>query len=90
MIDSRFWRLSFVVFILALLYIGHGLHRTQSTPFPELTPTATAGDVAVFPTNDSAGHRIVTTNEDGTVIYVWHISRGSNLLKYYGRSSVKE
>lgn len=87
MSDLRFWRFSFLVFVLALFYVGYGLHGTDPLRLPQLANTAVGGDVAAFTADDKAGHRIVTTSEDGTVIYVGHISKGGNALRFYGKSS---
>jgi hypothetical protein len=67
--DSKFWRLMAVSFVVALLYVGHGLHNGRRDGLPSLTNAAYAGGVAVQETGGTPN--IYTTNGGGTQLYLW-------------------
>ena len=86
MSESRFCRAAALLLIVGLFYLGRRLSQPHSVPTVQFTKTASAGDVAVYSTDstDHASLRIITTNEDGTLIRVWHIRKGSNQVHFYG------
>src|ERR1700734_1849592 len=81
MSDNKFWRFVAVVMCVGVLYVGHslqiqGLHDRGSDGWPSLENTAHAGGVAVdaIGAGPGAGRmatRLYTTNEAGTILYVW-------------------
>ena len=82
--ESKFWRVIAVLLIVGLFYVGHGMREGHSTPLPELTTTTIACDATSTRSTGNESHRIVTTNEDGTVIRVWHIRKGGNQAVFDG------
>ena len=72
---SRFWRTTAVIAILGLIYVGHGLHQGDGHSF---LPTAEARygiPPRIKPVRDQT-ERFVTSNEDGTVVFVWQWHEG--------------
>jgi hypothetical protein len=77
--DSKFWRIVAVAVCVGIFYVGHGLHSQGlhgrgSDGWPSLENTAHAGGVAVDAIGANAGRmatRLYTTNETGTILYVW-------------------
>ncbi|HEV8003439.1 MAG TPA: hypothetical protein VGP63_26485 [Planctomycetaceae bacterium] len=67
--DTKFWRLVAVSLIVAIIYVGHGLHNGTRDGFPSLTNAAQAGGVAVQETGGTPN--IYTTNGAGTQLYLW-------------------
>ena len=82
--DSKFWRIMAVSFIVALLYVGHGLHTGRSDSLPSLANTAYAGGVAV---SMHQRETLYTSSDDGRTIFQWATSdRGKP--KYVAFSTV--
>jgi hypothetical protein len=70
--ESKFWRVVAVAFVVALLYIGYGLHSRSGDGFPSLVNSAHAGGVGVVP-----GGKLFTSSADGQTLFVWaHDSGG--------------
>lgn len=72
--DNKFWRFAAVLMIVALLYVGHGLHNGVRDGAPSLINTAKAGGVAVDAPYDNGPRkygRIYTSSQDGVALYVW-------------------
>jgi hypothetical protein len=82
--DSKFWRIVAAAACTGLFYLGHGLHHSGSEGMPSLVNTARASGVAVDALASHPGTRsftkIYTTNETGTILYVWEapFTRGAN------------
>jgi hypothetical protein len=81
--DSKFWRFAAVSFVLALLYVGHGLHGGTSDGLPSLANTAHAGGVGVV---TQEGSQIFTASQDGKTLYQWVMTDGK--AKYLANSTV--
>lgn len=79
--DSKFWRVTAILFCAGVFYVGHGLHTGESVPFPSLLNTAHAGGLAVgqFPMGVA---NIYTTNQSGGVIYVWNVRSQGGVPEY--------
>jgi hypothetical protein len=72
--NSKFWRIVALLGCIGIFYVGHGLHNRGSSPTPSLVNTAQAGGVAVDAISAGGGRaatRIYTSNENGTILYVW-------------------
>lgn len=64
--DTRFWRIVAVLAVMALFYVGHGLH---TGPPPEVLSGGVARADGIMTREDA--NAIFTTNADGTQINVW-------------------
>ena len=84
--QSTFSRVMTVGFLFAVIYVGHGLHTNDPLEFPELTAHAVAGNVTAVSVNNEHV-RIITTNEDGSVIRVWASSSGHRTAEFIGEYS---
>ena len=67
--DSKFWRIVAVSFVVALFYVGHGLHNRSHDGLSSLISSAHAGGVAVQETGGTPP--IYTTNAAGTQLFLW-------------------
>jgi hypothetical protein len=76
--DSRFWRFVAVSLVVALLYLGHGLHSGRRDGLPSLANSAHAGGVGVVM---QEGSQIFTASQDGKILYHWVFSEGK--AKYF-------
>jgi hypothetical protein len=77
--DSKFWRFVAVVGCVGIFYVGHGLHSPGREGLPSLVNSAHAGGVAVDAIGAGTGRsatRIYTSNETGTILYVWNAPTG--------------
>jgi hypothetical protein len=83
--DSKFWRLVAVSFVVALLYVGHGLHSGRSDGLPSFANTAHAGGVGVVTQRDSM---LYTGSQDGRTLYQWTIA-DKGKPKYLALSNVE-
>lgn len=63
---DRFVKTLLAVGVLAMLYIGHGLHA-------ECTTTSAFGQGTLGPNIGIVGETIVTSSEDGTTVYLWQV-----------------
>jgi hypothetical protein len=75
--ESNFWRIIAVGVCVGIFYVGHGLHNPGREGMPALINSAYAGGVAVDAIAAGVGRsgtRIYTSNESGTVLYVWDAS----------------
>ncbi len=71
--DNKFWRIIAIATCIGIFYVGHGLHQPGNDAMPSLANSAHAG-VAVDAITAGSGRtatRIYTSNETGTVLYVW-------------------
>jgi hypothetical protein len=66
--NNRFWRISAVCAIIAVLYLGHGLHSGPSAGLPLISSAQAGGIISRGETTNA----IFTTSEDGKTVYVWH------------------
>jgi hypothetical protein len=82
--DNKFWRMTAVVACALIFYVGHGLHRSHSDAPPSLVNSAHAGGVAIDTTTASSGRtRVYTSNETGTVLYIWDApTTGEGIPRY--------
>jgi hypothetical protein len=65
--NSRFWRtIAVVVVVLLSLDVGHRLLASGTLPDPMPAALARSGGIVA---SDTVG--VVTTNQDGTVVYRW-------------------
>lgn len=70
--NSRFWRFIAVALVVLLaLDVGHRL--LSSSALPDLMPAALAAGGIVNTVDDG----IVTTNQDGTIVYRWGKVQGT-------------
>lgn len=77
--DSKFWRIVAVVGCVGIFYVGHGLNNQVPVGMPSLVNSARAGGVAVDAIGAGTGRlatRIYTSNETGTILYVWNAPTG--------------
>ena len=81
------FRRSIAVLIVAgLVYIGHGLHSTDSDGRINSAQPAMAGGVGVATENDEI---VLTASEDGRTIYMWQYY-SSKPPKFMGKSEAIE
>lgn len=67
--DTKFWRIVAAAFVVAILYVGHGLHRGDDG-LPSLVNSAHAGGVATM------NGLIYTSDATGRVLHVWKLEDG--------------
>jgi len=65
--QSRFWRVVAICFVV-LLALDVGLRLFSSGGFPDFMPPAHARGGGIVHSTDAG---IVTTNQDGTIVYRW-------------------
>jgi len=86
MTDSKYWRCIAALFVAGIFYLAHGLHDAGSIgALPSLTQEVQAGDVSIISKPNNSNVKIVTTTENGSILYVWSTTTGSGIPKYVGR-----
>lgn len=86
MADSKFWRTLAAAFVAGVFYLAHGLHDPASIgSLPSLTQEVQAGDVSIISKPNNNNAKIVTTSNDGNMLYAWSTTPGSDIPKYVGR-----
>jgi len=85
MADSKYWRSIAALTVVGIFYLAHGLHDAGSVDsFPSLTQNVQAGDVSTINHRNKSNVKIVTTSEQGNMLYVWSTTTGSDIPKYVG------
>ncbi len=74
--DGKFWRFAAVLMIVAVLYVGHGLHNGGTEGIVSLVGTAQAGGIAT-PTLRQF-QCVYTASEDGRRLYLWRTVDGGS------------
>jgi hypothetical protein len=83
--DNRIWRVVAVLAVLAVFYVGHGLHEEQGGIDDLLAPNvARAQGIAIQPNSS----RLFTMSPDGRVVYMW--SYINNEIKLVDTAQSKE
>ena len=92
MADSKYWRSIAALMVVGIFYLAHGLHNSSSMgSLPSLTQEVQAGDVSIISKPNNSNVKIVTTSEQGNILYVWTATTTSNIgvPKYVGRVQAK-
>jgi len=79
--DPLFWRMVTVFGLIALLYIGHGLHE-RGDHFSVLERSASAAGAG---TATESTETVFTSSADGKTVYVWQYF-SSRPPKYVGKA----
>jgi hypothetical protein len=69
MTQSRFWKVIAVLSVVAVFYVGHGLHEKTGLGVPSLANEARADGVAILRTSSDAWGTAVTCSPDGKTVY---------------------
>ena len=81
--SELFWKVSAVLLIAALFYVGSGLRGS-----PDVLPAfATRAFAGVSVANDSA-ETVLTSSDDGRTVYVWR-HYGAKPPKYLGKAQLE-
>ncbi|HEV3302962.1 MAG TPA: hypothetical protein VG055_25145 [Planctomycetaceae bacterium] len=83
--DSKFWRIVAVSFVVAVLYVGHGLHSGRNDALPSMANSAHAGGVGVVA---QRGSMLYTASQDGRTLYQWNPT-DTGKPKYIALSNVE-
>jgi hypothetical protein len=82
--ESKFWRVVAVAFVVALAYVGHGLHSPQGASLPSLENVVHAAGVSWH--TDSP--EMFTASADGQTVFAWKrfkdVKDGGVVVQYMG------
>jgi|SRR5579862_2076782 len=81
--DSRFWRAVAIAFVVAILYVGHGLHNDRGEAGFSIVNAAHAGGVGVH-ANKTSDCVVFTTSDDGTKLFAWGAEIVNGNVRYLG------
>ena len=84
--EDRFWKVMAVCFLVAIIYVGHGLHVGLEVQWPRFSSSAIASGVG---TPGDATETVLTSSADGRTVHMWQYN-SSRPPRYLGQSMAKK